>query len=188
MWSNSITRQVTFSTTKIGWKCQNSNATFGVSFKSCTLKRNWIQDFVVDAKVAWFSAISLRFFKISVQQVLFLLIVTIKIFVSFSLRLFTSHIFWIFPPKFTDKKQLQLSLIHDNAQQRRLAAELIRIRVRRRKYNFSLLFLNNLQEFEYFFYIQSTYIIGSVFFKNRSVKTCKENSVICEIKKKKNRW
>ena len=31
--SNSVTRQVSFSTTKIGRKCQNSNATFWVIFK-----------------------------------------------------------------------------------------------------------------------------------------------------------
>ena len=33
--SNSATRQVNFNETKIGWKCQNSNATFWVIFKQC---------------------------------------------------------------------------------------------------------------------------------------------------------
>ena len=33
--SNSITRQVSFNRTKIGGKCQNSNATFWVIFKQC---------------------------------------------------------------------------------------------------------------------------------------------------------
>ena len=33
--SNSVTRQVSFNTTKIAGKCQNSNATFWVIFKQC---------------------------------------------------------------------------------------------------------------------------------------------------------
>ena len=33
--SNSVTRQVSFNRTKIGEKCQNSNATFWVIFKQC---------------------------------------------------------------------------------------------------------------------------------------------------------
>ena len=33
--SNSVTRQVSFNRTKIGGKCQNSNATFWVIFKQC---------------------------------------------------------------------------------------------------------------------------------------------------------
>ena len=35
--SNSVTRQVSFNRTKIGGKCQNSNATFWVIFKQCEL-------------------------------------------------------------------------------------------------------------------------------------------------------
>ena len=35
LWSNSVTRQVSFNRTKIGGKCQNSNATFWVIFKHC---------------------------------------------------------------------------------------------------------------------------------------------------------
>ena len=33
--SNSVTRQVSFNRTKIGGRCQNSNATFWVIFKQC---------------------------------------------------------------------------------------------------------------------------------------------------------
>ena len=33
--SNSVTRQVSFNRTKIGGKCQTSNATFWVIFKQC---------------------------------------------------------------------------------------------------------------------------------------------------------
>ena len=42
--SNSVTRQVSFNKTKIGGKCQNSNATFCVIFKHCALvwTLNWI--------------------------------------------------------------------------------------------------------------------------------------------------
>ena len=35
--SNSVTRQVRFNRTKIGGKCQNSNATFWVIFKQCVV-------------------------------------------------------------------------------------------------------------------------------------------------------
>ena len=35
--SNSVTRQVSFNRTKIGGKCQNSNATFWVIFKQCSV-------------------------------------------------------------------------------------------------------------------------------------------------------
>ena len=39
--SNRVTRQVSFNRTKIGGKCQNSNATFWVIFIQCVVAESW---------------------------------------------------------------------------------------------------------------------------------------------------
>ena len=43
LWSNSVTRQVRFNRTKIGKKCQNSNATFWAIFKQYAVGCEWTQ-------------------------------------------------------------------------------------------------------------------------------------------------
>ena len=49
--SNSVTRQINFNRTKIGGKCQNSNATFWVIFKHCAADQKSSQNW--DSTVAY---------------------------------------------------------------------------------------------------------------------------------------
>ena len=55
--SNSVTRQVIFKRTKIGGKCQNSNATFWVIFKQCVYLKHWCGNDVLLQKCSWWKIV-----------------------------------------------------------------------------------------------------------------------------------